>query len=177
MNRKGAMTDLFVVIVVALVLLLFIVSWMVGWGMLTDAVTSISTTDASGVNISQAGADVFGQIDTGLEVWHWAVSAIIFAMFLAIFISNFLIKAHPVFLIAYILIVIVAIIFAVVISNAYEATILTNQVLSDELDEFTGVNFIFLNLPIWITIIGFLGAIFLFIGITRDQGAGQSLSI
>lgn len=177
MNRKGAMTDLFVVIIVALVLLLFIVAWMVGWGLLTDAVTSISSTGATGVNVSQAGEDIFGQVDTGLEVWHWAVSAIIFAMFISIFISNFLIKAHPVFLIAYICIVIVAIIFSVVISNAYEATILTNSVLGDELDEFTGVNFIFLNLPIWITVIGFLGAIFLFIGITRDKGAGESISI
>ena len=177
MNRKGAVTDLIVVIIVGLILLLFVVVWMVGWGMLTDAVTSIKTTDASGVNISQAGEDIFGAVDEGLKVWYWAVAAIIFVMFISIFISNFLVKTHPVFLVAYIFIVIVSIIFSVVISNAYETTILTNSLIGEELENFSGVNLIFLNLPIWITVIGFLGAIFLFVGITRDKGAGSSLSV
>ena len=176
-DRMGAATDLFIVIVVGFILLLFILAWMIGWGMLTDAITGITSQTNEPVNVSQAGEDVFGQVNTGLGVWYWAVGAIVLALFISVFVSNFLIKSHPVFIVPYILIVIVAVIFSVVISNAYESAVLGNSLFGAEASNFGGSNFIFLNLPIWTTVLGMLGGVFLFIGIIRDKGAGETLSV
>lgn len=177
MNRKGAGTDLFLIIIVGFILLIFIIVWMVGFSLLSNTLTSITSQPNEPTNVSQAATDTLGQVNSGLSVWYWAVGAIVVGLFISVFISNFLVKSHPVFIIPYVIIVVIAIIFSTVISNAYESAILGNTVLADQASNFGGANLIFLNLPIWITVVGILGAIFLFIGIIRDKGAGESLSV
>jgi len=98
----------------------------------------------------------------------------IFAMGLSILITNFLVKSNPAFFIIYLFVVIVAIIASVYLSNQYE-TFMTNEIIGTSLSEFTGASFIMLNLPLWTTVIGVFGMIFLFAGILRDRGLGGSV--
>ncbi len=53
-------------------------------------------------------------------------------------------------------------------SNAYE-TIMNNEVLAGTFAEFTGANWIMLNLPVWITIIGFVGGIIMYSQMGRRE--------
>jgi len=79
-----------------------------------------------------------------------------------------LVTTKPVFFIPYIFIVIIAIIVSVPLSNAYE-TLSNNAELSSTFTGFTASNFIMLNLPIWITIIGFTGGIIMFARMGRKE--------
>ena len=49
---------------------------------------------------------------------------------------------------------------------------MTNQVIGSTLSDFKGASWILLNLPLWVTVVGIFGAIFLFSGILRDSGLG-----
>jgi len=98
----------------------------------------------------------------------------IFISGISILVTNFLVKTHPAFFIVYIFVVIAAIIASVYISNQYE-TLMTDNVIGTTLSEFTGSSFIMLSLPIWTSVIGIFGGIFLFAGILRDREAGGSL--
>ena len=70
--------------------------------------------------------------------------------------------------VVYIMVNIVAVVFAVIMSNTYE-TLLTNSVLGETLMGFKAGTFVMLNLPFITTVVGFLGAIFLVIGISRQR--------
>lgn len=175
MNKKGsAFTDLFILLAVVMVGVLFFAGIIYGMDLLNERLSDIDITIGSDTNVTAISSDTFGRINTALGGLKWVAMALLFGMMLAIFISNFMVKAHPVFIIVYILITIVAIVFAVYISNAYE-TMLMSGPLSTTLTTFGPMNFFLLNLPAVIGIIGFGGALFLFIGITVDREQGGSL--
>lgn len=174
MSKKGALTDLFVWVVVGLILVIFLGGWLYAHNILTGALLEASYQSTGGVNFTGAVESTFVQVNAGLGVFSWGAGAIIFAIGISILISNFLVKVNPVFLVPYFLIVIIAIIFSVFLSNAYETAILPSSIGST-VQGFGGANFIFLHLPIWIGIIGFLGGIVMFIGIIRDRDTGGGI--
>jgi len=175
-NNKGSILDLFIWMAVAFVAILFFAAWIYGFGMITDTLAGMNEPlfDNPNNSIANISADTFGKVD-GIQTnsLHILAFAMIFFMGLAIPITNFIQKSHPVFFVVFLLIIIAAFITSVYISNQYEK-LMTNEVLGNEITEFTGASFIMLNLPIWVSVIGVMGAIFLFAGIMRDYGAGGS---
>ena len=169
MNKKGALTDIIVWIAVGFITILFFAGFIYGHGILTNRLININDTGI--VNVSGAAQVTFQPLNAALGGLKTIAFIIIFVMWISIFISNFMVKAHPVFFIVYVLITVLAIVFTVPISNVYE-NLLTNEVLGSTLSGFTGSSYIMLNLPLWTAVIGLIGAIFLFIGIRRDPGAG-----
>jgi hypothetical protein len=90
-------------------------------------------------------------------------------MVLSIFMGSYLVTTKPIFFIPYIFIVIIAVIVAVGLSNAYEQVI-QDPTLASTFAGFVGANFIMAQLPIWITIIGFVGGIIMFVRMgSREQ--------
>lgn len=176
MNKRGSFFDVILIIVVMFVTVLFFVGFSYGFGLLTSSVTNINS-NIPGVNITETSNNTFGKINNGLPTLRWISLAIFVAMIISIMVSNFLVKTHPVFFILYILIVVVAILFSVPVSNAYEGILNSNSPLVSTLNGYSAMNFIFLNLPIFITIIGIMGAIFLFLGIIYDSQQGGSITI
>ena len=170
MNKKASMFDVIIWIVVSFVIIMFFGIWIYGFNLLTNTLVAVPST--ASVNISEAAQNSFSQINsaqtTGLHILAYVL---MFGMALSILVANFLVKSHPAFFILYILITIVAIMVAVPISNEYE-TLMSDAVLGATLQGFKGGSFIMLHLPIWVTVIGLFGAIFLFAGISRDQGLG-----
>lgn len=173
-NKDGFVFDIFTVIISALAFFIFLVGFMYGFNLVTTTLRGVDDTNMN-FNITEATDDTFGQTNTSMAVWYWMLGIIMFGMFLSILITNFLVKTHPVFFFVYVFVIVIAIIFSVVIANVFETSILTNEVIGQETAKFVMPRFIFLNLPIWVTIFGFLGAIFLFINIQRDEELGGGI--
>jgi len=170
MNKKASVADILVWIVICFVVVMFLGMWTYGFDKVTDALTSIDSTRSS-INISKHAEATFGVVNTQMSGLHSIAFIIMFSLALAILISNFMIKAHPVFFIVYLLIIVIAIIFSVSVSNAY-MELLGHEEIGSTLQGFSGANFIMENMPLWTAVIGFIGAVLLFAGITRDREFG-----
>lgn len=176
MNRKGIF-DVIIWIVLVFIVFIFFAAWMYGFNLMTTQLVNIQQPEGSLVNLSEAAENTFGQINAALPALRWIALVIAIAMLMSILISNFFVKAHPVFFIVYVLITAVAVVFSVYVSNAYESILTAQNPLTVTLQSFGAMDYLMLNLPIWTTIIGILGAIFLFIGITLDRESGGGLPI
>ena len=171
-NKKGAFADLFIFMIFAFVIVLISVVWVYMGGMmqeqLHESMDGIDLHDTIGNNASQVIDNTIGDFNLAIASLHWISIFLIAGMILSIFIGSYLVTTKPIFFIPYIFIVIIAIFVSVPMSNSYE--ILTNnEVLAPTFLGFSGANFIMLNLPVWITIIGFVGAIIMFSQLGRRE--------
>lgn len=174
MKRKGALSDLFILAIVAFIAVAFFALWTYGHGMITDTLLQAGAKDTSSANITQATNIAFGYTDNALPILRWMSFGMIIAMMLAIVLSNFLVRAHPAFFIIYVLITLVAVIFGAYLSNAYESLV-NNPTFGATIQTFGASNHILLNLPIYMSVIGILGAIALFINLRTSPDIGGVL--
>lgn len=174
-NRGSIVTDLLIWMIFSFFMVVSLALLIWGFGQVTQSLEDIPD-NTPGVNISYAVDITIVQVNNALPVWRWIAVAIIVTMALSIFISNYLIKIHPVFFVAYLLITIGCIIISTYISNVYQGLLTNGDVVSTALAPFSASNYIFIYLPIWVTIIGLIGAIFLFMGMIRDSGAGGGIN-
>lgn len=171
-NKKGSAIDVIVWIVVSFITVMFLALWVFMHNTITTAFVSIPSTPGSNINVSQAAVDTFGAVNQVLiPNLHILAFVIMFAMVISIFVSNFLVKSHPVFFVIYVFMTVIGIILAAYVSNTYE-TLLANGTFGLTLGGFAGATYIMLYLPIWATVIGLGGAIFLFVGIIRERDGG-----
>lgn len=170
-DKRGGLFDIFVVLVMAFVILVFFAGWMYVFGLFTQEMTNIGMVGTA--NVSDIALDTFGEVNAQLDQLHWIAAIMIFGMFISILLSNFLVKAHPAFFILYVLVTMVAIVVSAILSNAY-MDLLTNDVIGSELSGFTAGSFIMEYLPIWAVVIGLVGGLFLYAGISRDREFGGS---
>ena len=124
------------------------------------------------VNMSKASEDIWGTAYESIKSLRMVGSVYLLAFGASIIIIGFLEKKHPFLFFVYILITLLAIIFAPTISNAYE-TLLSSGVFEGELKTFTASNFILLHLPAFVLVIGALGGIGLFINLIKPGGEGE----
>lgn len=166
-RKKGALFDVIIWIVVGFVTLVFLAAWLFMHTQLTAVFVSIPDNGNSGANISQAAQQTFGAVQEsllpGLNILGFSILA---AMAISIFVSNFLIRANPMFFILYVFISVVAIPLAATVSNVYEELLL-NSAIGSTLTSLSAGTYIMLYLPIWTAVIALFGAVFLFIGIIR----------
>lgn len=167
MNKKGNLLDVFMWIIISFVILIFFAMWIFGFNIMTDIMTNLDST-APGLNISQHAQATFGQVNNALEELKWIAFILIIGQALSIFLFNIFTREHPVMFVPYVLVNIIAVIFSVIISNTYE-NLLTNSAIGETLMGFKAGTFIMLNLPYMATIVGFLGAVFLVIGLARER--------
>lgn len=178
MNKKGGMTDLFIFMIFALIIVLISVVWIyIG----SQAEEQLQATlgqieglqDVHGNNASVVIDNTIGAFNVSIQALQWISVFLIFGMILSIFIGSFLVTTKPIFFIPYIFIVIIATIVAVPLANTYEI-IMTDEILSGTFTGFVGANFIMLNLPVFIIIIGITGGIIMFtrLGKAEEQYYG-----
>jgi len=177
MNKKGSFISLFVMIIVVFVVIMFsVVMIYVGnttYDKLHETLDPIADSEVFGnQNASQVIDDTFGAVNTSYSHLHWIVVMLIFGMALSILYGSYKVRTQPIYFLPYILITAVAIIVSVGLANAYE-TIIQNAVLSGTFAGFVGGNHFFLNLPVYIGIIGFAGGIIMFVSwATRPEDQG-----
>ncbi len=173
MKKKGSVIDILIWLVVSFTVVAFLGLYIYGFDQLTDVLVNID--DGSGLNISGAANMTFGQLRThqtpGL---HTLAFVMIFSLGLSILVSNFVVKTHPAFFIVYLMVMITAIIVSVYISNQYES-LLTDATFGATFQAFKGASFIMTWLPLWTTVLGMFGALFMFVGMMRDRGTGGAV--
>jgi len=166
-NRKGQLpggiAGPLIFMIFVLITIIFFAIFIYGFGIFTDALDE-GIEDLGAVNGTLAAEQTFGAYDDALLPGLKMVSAaIIFGMIIGIFVFNYLIvKIHPGFFMLYVVVVLVTVIASVPISNAYE-DLLTGQAFSETLLEFSIGTHIIIHLPFYVTIIGLLGLIFIFV--------------
>ena len=164
-NKKGAFSDLFIFMVFAFVIVFISVIWIYMGGLAQDqmqeSLGKMDLHDTVGNNASQVIDNTIGDFNTSISALRWITVFLIAGMILSIFIGSYLVTTKPIFFIPYLFIIIIAIVVSVPMSNAYE-TLMTTPTLVDTFTGFQGANWIMLNLPMWITIIGLTGAIIMF---------------
>lgn len=176
MNKRGALMDMFVWLVIIFVVVLFFAAWNFGFGEFSDTMIGLDiAVGDSGDTIGSMADQSLGRVDRaqtkGLELL--AVGMIIMFGF-SIILTNFIVKANPAFMIVYVFIVSTAVIFSVYISNTF-TKLITDSPLSPSLREMGASSFLMEHLPVLVTVIGFVSMIFLFAGIIIDRGAGGSI--
>jgi len=175
MNKKGAFADLFIFMIFAFIIVLFCVVMVyianTTRDQLHETMDGMDLGDGRGNNASEVIDNTMGVTALSFTTLYWISALLIFGMVLGIFIGSYLVTTKPVFFIPYVFVVIIAIIVSVPISNSYE-TLSNNADLSSTFNNFEASNFIMLNLPIWITIIGFIGGIIMFSRMGRREEFG-----
>ncbi len=168
MNKKGAITDMVIFLAISIVVVIFLGLFLYAFNQVSDVMTTLPGM-VGNTTLSSIGEDTFGQVNNAFSTLRIISFVIIFGMILTIFLTNFLIRVHPMFFIVYFLVTILTVIASVPISNFYEESLLTDPVFGPTLLTFTGSNFIILNLPIIIAVVGLMGIIFLTLGIIKDR--------
>jgi len=164
-NKRGGFTDLFIFMIFAFVIVLISVLWVYMGGMAQDqlhaSMDGMGLHDTVGNNTSQVIDNSIGDFNQSISALQWITVFLMVGMILSIFIGSYLVRTKPIFFIPYLFIVIIAVVVAVPMSNAYE-TLMTNPTLSGTFSSFLGANWIMLNLPMWISIVGIMGGIIMF---------------
>lgn len=170
-NKKAGVMDIVIWVVSAFLITIILGFWIYVFATLTSTMTSIPTQSGSDINISDIAHDVIVPVNNAMSNFEWISFGMIFALAIAIFVFNFYTHKNPAFFWLYILMVVIAIIISVPISNTYE-DLLQNTLIGSTLTGLKASSFVVLYLPLWTAVIGIIGAVFLFINLQKDREGG-----
>jgi len=178
-NKKGQLSSfsIFTFMITAFIIVVFFGGLIYIMGVLNEVFTEVGIKNEVNAgkpyytNMTLASEQIWGEAYDSIKALRIVAITYILSLACAIIIVGFLVKKHPFLFFVYLLITLLAVLFAPTISNAYE-TLLTSGIFSDGLIEFTASNFIILNLPVIVLIIGALGGIGMFIQIIRGDSTG-----
>jgi F0F1-type ATP synthase assembly protein I len=169
MNNRGQVTDLFIFVIMAFMVILisgiFIYFGITAKDKIHEALDPLSTEET---NYTEIIEESMGQVVSAYRILYWGSIVIIVGMVLGIFIGSWLARVNPLFFIPWIIVVFVVFTVSVAISNAYEEIIQTPE-LSSVFICFVGGNFIMGYLPIWVIIIGFIQGVIMVIAWGKKQ--------
>lgn len=179
MNKKGSILDMFIFISLAIAIVLVLGLFLYGFDFIRDRMGeqtfTVDDNDNQWGTFGNMSNESIGVVVDSFESGFPLLAfAFIFGMIMSIFITGFFVRSHPIFLVIYIFVTILAVIVSVPISNFYE-TQLSGAVYSSTLGSFTAVNYILLYLPVWVAVIGIFGMIFLFIFLRTSVPTGESI--
>ena len=125
-------------------------------------------------NMTLANEQIFGQVNNSIQNLRLVALVYILVLAVVIIVTNALMRIHPIWFFAYVMIALLAIIFAPTISNAYQS-LLESGMMGGILDTFGPVNFLIKELPTVVMVISVLGGIFLFINLMRGSTGEATL--
>jgi len=171
-NKRGGFSDLFIFMIVSFVLVLFsgvfiYVTTQV-YGELEEKLPTMNLVGDGNNNASVVLENTLGKANQSFSALYWISVFLIFGMIIAIFIGSYMVTTKPIFFIPYIFVVIIAIVVAVAMSNAYE-TLSNTTLLQSTFANFIGSNFILGQLPIIIAIVGIAGGIIMFVRMGKRE--------
>lgn len=172
MNKTGGFTDLFIFMIVAFVLVLFsgvfIYITTETYDQLEESLPKMDLVGDGNNNASVVLENTLGIANASFQALHWISIFLIFGMIIAIFIGSYMVTTKPIFFIPYLFIVIIAVVVAVAISNAYEL-LYNDATLTSTFAEFVGASWIFAKFPIIVGIIGMVGGIIMFVRMGKRE--------
>jgi len=162
-NKNGGFTDLFIFMIFSFAIILICGIFIYLGGNVTEQVhEKMDDMEFGDADTSAVIDETFGAVNRSYQSLYWIAIFLMVGMVVSIFIGSYLVTTKPVFFIPYIFIVIIAVIVGVGLSNAYEQVI-ADPTLASTFAGFVGANLIMLQLPIWISVIGVVGAVIMFI--------------
>ncbi|MCK9544635.1 MAG: hypothetical protein M0R03_21650 [Novosphingobium sp.] len=179
-NKKGELSSfsIFTWMITAFLVVVFFASLIWVMGLLNDVFTEVGVMNEQNAgspmytNMTLASQQIWGQAYQSIQALRMVSIVYILALAIGIVVIGFLERKHPFLFFVYLLITLLAVIFAPTISNAYE-NLLNTGIFDGGLEAFTTSNFIILNLPVFVLIIGVLGGIGLFINLIRGDNTGE----
>lgn len=170
MNKRGGFTDLFLFMIFAFVIIVVSGVFIYFGGVAnTEIHEKMDGMMFGNSNATEVISNTIGVVNQSYHALYWISIFLIVGMILSIFIGSYLVTTKPVFFIPYTIITIIAIIVSVGISNAYEQ-IIADPTMASTFAGFVGSNFIMLMLPLWVSIIGIVGGIIMFVRMgSRDD--------
>jgi hypothetical protein len=195
MNKKAQLPafNIFTFMIFAVLVILVFGGWIYVTGLLNDVFTQVGVINdanpqtnytmpcinnvsatCSGntyVNMSIASQQTFGIMNSSIQSLRMVALVYILALACVIIVTNALMKVHPLFFFAYVLVSALAVLFAPMISNAYE-NVLASGLYAGGLGGFTAANWIISELPTFVMVLSLLGGIFLFVGLIKTEGGG-----
>jgi len=154
LKKKAQGADILVWIVSFFCLMMFAGIW---YYAVSEIKTEMEKTELFENEVANQSISTVTEVVTTLR---WASVGIFVVMVIAIFAAAYIVESHPIYLIPHIFFMIVAVIAAVVISNAYEE-ISTDPILSSTFSTFPAPNMLISYLPLWVAVVGFISVIFL----------------
>lgn len=168
-NKKGGMFDLILAIALSFIAVTVMVFMTYAQNQveakLYEVAPNIQKSFDNDTNVTQIIADSVGKLGTAYSSFKWISILFIFGYFMSIIVHGFLVRSHPLFFVGYIFVVIIAVIISAYISNTYETLMNTPILANIYMTGFYGASWIFLHLPIWTSVIGFLAGIVMFINL------------
>lgn len=172
MNKKGGFTDLFLFMIFAFIIVLFsgVFIYISGqvYSELSEKIPQMNLVGDGNNNASVVLDNTVGHANNSFKALYWISVFLIFGMIIAIFIGSYMVTTKPIFFIPYIFVVIIAVVVAVAISNAYEM-LYDNPLLNSTFANFIGSNFILAKLPIIIAVVGMAGGIIMFVRMGKRE--------
>lgn len=156
MNRRGSAQDVLLIGVLLFAfgvgfLILHLVGVQIYSGLLN--VTAIQSSAAT-VEVLQASQSQLAKLD----LWFLAV---FIGLTLALIITSWFISTNPLFIALYVIILIIAVVVSMVLSNAWE-TVSQRPVFAASVSAVPMTNHVLSYLPYYISVIGMIGCIVLF---------------
>lgn len=174
MDKGGGFTDLFVFIIVAFAIGIIVVVFLyIGATATSQLHTSMDNLTIGNANVSQTIDNTMGKTNLAYQTLKWTSVLMIFAMIIGIFIGSYMVTTKPVFLIPYIFLVIIAIIVSVGMANGYHE-LMQNTTMASTFATTNAMNWLLLNLPIVVTVVGLAGGLIMFsrLGKGEEQYGG-----
>lgn len=142
------------IVVIAVVLMLAGVGVFIVGYVGSTAATSIAAQPV--VNESSYAVTAFNALDSATQRFDILFLAVFIGLTLGLIILSWFVPTHPIFYIAYFLVIIVAVIVSAIMANVWEL-VANHSALVAMLLQFPITNHVLTNLPIYIAVIGFTG--------------------
>lgn len=159
MSKKGDVAGPFVFMITAFILVLccaiFVFIGNTAYSKIMAQNETLQAAGGPGMNATEVISNTVGKLPTAYSVLKWASFMLIVGLAINTILAAFLTQERPLMFIPYVFIWIISIIVSVPMSNTFE-TVYSNPLLASSFSGFWSSNAVLLNLPIWLTVLGFV---------------------
>ena len=113
------------------------------------------------INESSGTVTAFGNIKNLTNKFDYFVFGVFIAFVLGLIVTSWFIPAHPIYMFAYFLVVVISVVISTVLANSWEL-ISQSSIFGNTVVSFTLTNNLLMNLPIYVAVIGFIGIVLMF---------------
>jgi hypothetical protein len=170
-NKKGAYGDVFIFLTMAFLIVLFFGLMYWGFGKMNTVLISVDFQMGDGEgynNFSNIVDATWGEVYDSYDQLKTLSYVLIFGMIITILLGNWLVKAHPIFFVIYLLVSLGAIIVGAYLSNTY-MDLLNNADFGSTLASFKGASYFILYLPYLGAVITLIGSVIMFISMNKNK--------
>lgn len=170
-NKKGSYADVFIFMIMAFIITVFFGLMYYGFTQVNTTLEGIEITFGDGQdynNFTNIVNATWGEVYDSYGQLKTLTFVLIFGMIINILVANWLVKAHPIWVIPYIIVSLGAIVASAYISNTY-ADMLLNLDFGSTLQSFQASSYLLLYLPQLTAVVTLIGVLIMMIGMNKNK--------